>query len=92
MTTEDRWSDLATPAALQKLKVMHDEVEAIAKAPFAIDVLTHDVAHVKKSYAKDMHKFYFNLRTMITELLPKVSALDHQHARYHKMMMAGLDA
>ena len=92
MRTESRWADLATPNVLAKLQELHTQVETAAKAPFTIDILTHELAHVKKSFAKDMGQFFFNLRTMMTELLPTVTALDHQHTRYHKMMLAGLDA
>ena len=58
MRTESRWADLATPNVLAKLQELHTQVETAAKAPFTIDILTHELAHVKKSFAKDMGQFF----------------------------------
>ena len=89
MKEDPRWADLANDTVLAKLTALSEDVLAFSSDTFVDDFLTYEWNDVKKKYVKDMGTLHFKLQEVLNNLKPKVEALDKEHARLNRMVIAG---
>ena len=82
------WADLANPTMISKLENMMSEIDAIVQQPFADEFITRDWNDMRKAYAKEMGNLYFKLRALLTDLQPKVEAMDLELTRLNRRFLA----